>query len=100
MIGCFGGLGRSLSQWMLQQGVRRFCFLGRSGIDKPAARALVEDLEEQGARVVVVRGDVSVYADVQKLVAEAQDQLGPIAGVVHTAMGLDVSLIKSVSIWS
>ncbi len=88
MIGCLGGLGRSMSKWMIKQGARKFVFLGRSGIDKTPARKLVEDLEHSGATVLVVRGDVGRYSDVQRCV-EAID--GDIGGVIQAAMGLNVS---------
>ena len=88
MVGCLGGLGRSLSKWMLSRGANKFVFLGRSGIDKPAARRFVEDLGKQGATCVVIRGDVCSIADAEKLVKAAK---GPIGGVVQAAMGLDVS---------
>lgn len=90
MIGCLGGLGRSLSKWMMSRGARRFIFLGRSGADRPVARKLVDDLEAFGAIVRVVRGDVGVRCHVERAVAESE-RLGPIGGVVQGAMGLSVS---------
>ena len=68
MIGCLGGLGRSMSKWMMLRGARKFVFLGRSGLDKAPARRLVEDLESSGARcTVVVRRDVYSMADIRML---------------------------------
>lgn len=87
MIGCLGGLGRSMSKWMMKQGARKFVFLGRSGLDRTPARNLVEELESGGATVKVVRGDVGVYDDVQRCVDVVQ---GPIGGVIQAAMGLNV----------
>ncbi|GAB0137274.1 t1pks [Epichloe bromicola] len=46
LIGCLGGLGRSLTTWMIARGAKNFIFLSRSGADKPEAAALVADLEE------------------------------------------------------
>ena len=89
MIGCLGGLGRSISKWMIKQGARKFVFLGRSGTDKTPSRKLVEDLEHSGATIQVVRGDVGKYADVQKCVEVIH---GDIGGVIQAAMGLNVSL--------
>ena len=88
MVGCLGGLGRSLSKWMFDRGARSFVFLGRSGADKPTAKKLVEDLQESGAAVLVVRGDVSCLEDVQKAVMHSAC---PIGGIVQAAMGLNVS---------
>ncbi|KAL9091247.1 MAG: hypothetical protein Q9159_001542 [Coniocarpon cinnabarinum] len=92
MIGCLGGLGRSMSKWMMSRGARKFVFLGRSGTDRTPARQLVEDLEDQGAQVTVVRGDVVRYADVEKAVAAIK---GPIGGVIQAAMGLNESLFTT-----
>lgn len=88
MVGCLGGIGRSMSKWMLQRGARNFVFLGRSGMDKLPARNLIEDLERNGAICKVVRGDVCVLSDVQELVKQANHSIG---GVVQAAMGLNVS---------
>lgn len=94
LSGCLGGIGRSISKWMIQRGARKLIFLGRSGLDREPARRLVKDLEDAGAHVQVVRGDVSIYDDVQKC-AEAAD--GPIGGVVQAAMGLDESIFTTMS---
>ena len=90
LSGCLGGIGRSISKWMMKQGARKFAFIGRSGLDKEPARRLVKDLEEAGADVIVTRGDVSRYKVVQSCVDSVS---GPIGGVVQAAMGLDVSLL-------
>jgi NADP-dependent 3-hydroxy acid dehydrogenase YdfG len=89
MVGCLGGLGRSISRWMILCGARRFVFLGRSGLDKQAARDLVEDLQNMGAKVDVVRGDVGNYQDVEEMIEAAKKVIG---GVVQAAMGLGESL--------
>lgn len=92
MIGCLGGLGRSMSKWMITRGARRFVFLGRSGLDKVAARRLVEDLESSGADCRVIRGDVCNMSDIKQVVDQADS---PIGGVVQAAMGLNVSLVEA-----
>ncbi|CAG8973482.1 hypothetical protein HYALB_00011077 [Hymenoscyphus albidus] len=95
MIGCLGGLGRSISKWMVKRGAKKFVFIGRTGTDRKPARLLVDDLQESGAHVDVVRGDVGIYADVKKAVDLIK---GPIGGVVQAAMGLDEALWTSMSI--
>ncbi|KAJ5356106.1 Acyl transferase/acyl hydrolase/lysophospholipase [Penicillium concentricum] len=89
MVGCLGGLGRSLSKWMISCGARRFIFLGRSGTDKPEAKEIVDDLRAQGAHVTVIRGDVCRYEDVEQAL-EAADY--PIGGVIQAAMALSEAL--------
>ncbi|XP_014550227.1 hypothetical protein COCVIDRAFT_31971 [Bipolaris victoriae FI3] len=87
LVGCLGGLGRSLTMWMMKKGARNFCFLSRSGADAWDSAQLVKDLEAAGAVTKIVRGDVSVRADVQRAVSEISAH-HPIKGVVHAAMVL------------
>ncbi|RAK99273.1 type I polyketide synthase [Aspergillus ibericus CBS 121593] len=89
MVGCLGGLGRSLSKWMVQRGARQFIFLGRTGLQRPAAQRLIEDLEHAGAHCIVVPGDVTNPADVERAVTASSTPLG---GVVQAAMGLHEAL--------
>ncbi|KAI1769842.1 KR domain-containing protein [Hypoxylon cercidicola] len=89
MVGCLGGIGRSISRWMISCGARSLVFLGRSGLKKPEAKSLVDDLLKRGVRVEVVRGDVSEYDDVEKSIKQAPF---PIGGVIHAAMGLGDAL--------
>lgn len=92
LIGCLGGLGRSISRWMMIRGARNFVFLGRSGADKPSAKELVSRLESNGANVDVVRGDVSQAADVTAAVSACVATGRQIGGVVQAAMGLHEAL--------
>lgn len=88
-MGCLGGLGRSLATWMIENGAKNLIFLSRSGSDNPAAAALVHDIEAQGVKVTVVRGDVSSKTDVEK-VKEGMNPELPIRGIVQAAMVLVV----------
>ncbi|KAJ5672571.1 polyketide synthase [Penicillium longicatenatum] len=94
MIGCLGGLGRSMAKWMMSRGARKFVFLGRSGTDKPSARRLVEDLTLSGAKCKVVRGDICNRADADAAVAAVD---GLIGGVIQAAMGLNEAIFTAMS---
>ena len=89
LVGCLGGLGRSLTSWMMKRGACRFAFLSRSGADAKSAASLVKDIEAAGANVSVIRGDVTKAADVQRAARSVPSQY-PIVGVVHAAMVLRV----------
>ncbi|KAI1809839.1 polyketide synthase [Poronia punctata] len=97
MIGCLGGLGRSLSRWMMARGARYFVFLGRSGCDKPDAKDLVNRLETNGAHVTVVRGDVSNPDHVNSAVEACIATNRPIGGVIQAAMGLHEALFSTMT---
>lgn len=85
LVGCLGGLGRSLSRWMVARGACHFVFLGRSGTDKPEAQQLVSRLRKAGATVLVVRGDVSQAADVNEAVLTCRSTGRCIGGVVQVS---------------
>ncbi|PYH68297.1 polyketide synthase [Aspergillus vadensis CBS 113365] len=89
MVGGLGGLGRSISMWMMSCGARRFIFLSRSGTDKPEAKDLADDLQEQGAHIIVIRGNVCHYEDVERVV-EVADR--PIGGVIQASMALNEAI--------
>ena len=50
-----------------------------------AADAVVADIVQSGGRAAAFAGDVASEADVQRLFAEAQAALGPLAGLVNSA---------------
>ena len=87
LVGCLGGLGRHITRWMISRGARSFTFLSRSGTDKPAAQALIAELEDAGAKTKVIRGDVSSESAVLAAIEATQT---PIGGVIQAAMTLRV----------
>lgn len=97
LVGCLGGLGRSLTRWMMTRGARNFVMLGRSGCDKPSARDLVERLIRAHANVTVIRGDVSVASSVVEAVSACTATGRQIGGVVQAAMGLREGLFSSMT---
>lgn len=89
LVGCLGGLGRSLVSWMIEKGARRFVFLSRSGSDSKQASGLIRDIEATGALAQIIRGDTSIVADVERAVEGVSAEF-PIRGVVQAAMVLKV----------
>jgi acyl transferase domain-containing protein/NADPH:quinone reductase-like Zn-dependent oxidoreductase len=96
LVGCLGGLGRSLTSWMMESGARRFVFLSRSGTDAPSAARLVSDIEAKGAICTVVRGDATSRPDVVRAVEGVPAEY-PVKGVVHAAMVLRDGLFSSMT---
>ncbi|KAF7892692.1 uncharacterized protein EAF02_000230 [Botrytis sinoallii] len=85
LVGCLGGLGRSLTIWMMRRGVRHFAFVSRSGLDKLEAAQLVKSLRKEGASVNVYRADAANEKDLSSVIAQESSER-PIRGVVHAAM--------------
>ena len=83
LVGCLGGLGRSLAMWMRQRGAREFIFLSRSADEKLEAAALVKDLRAENVTVTVVRGDVTIRKDVERAIFVAKN---PVRGIIQAAV--------------
>ncbi|KAM0075857.1 Reducing polyketide synthase dep5 [Fusarium odoratissimum] len=96
LVGCLGGLGRSLTTWMMKRGARNFAFLSRSGTDSEQAALCVRDLEARGARVQVFRGDAAIKEDVERAVVSIPSD-APLRGIVNAAMVLRDGLFQNMS---
>ena len=59
--------------------------------DEAAARALADELRAQGARAIALQADVSVEADVLRLFAAVDRELGAVTGLVNSAGIVDVA---------
>ncbi|KAI3325985.1 putative polyketide synthase [Xylariaceae sp. AK1471] len=87
LVGCLGGLGRSLTRRMMELGARHFTFISRTGADKPEAARVIRAIHKAGASARVFRADASDEEVVRKVAAQANAER-PIRGVVHAAMVL------------
>ncbi|RYO91715.1 hypothetical protein DL762_002044 [Monosporascus cannonballus] len=93
LVGCLGGLGRSLTKWMIERGAKHFVFLSRSGADKPEAARVVAEITDKGASARVFRADASDEEAVRQIVGEVNKER-PIRGVVHAAMVLKDGILE------
>ncbi|XDG05079.1 hypothetical protein ABKA04_004694 [Annulohypoxylon sp. FPYF3050] len=94
LVGCLGGLGRSIGRWMASRGARHLVFLGRSGCDKPSAKKFISLLQSMGVEAEVIKGDVLSSEDVTKAVKTCVATGRPIGGVIQAAMGLHEALFS------
>ncbi|KAL6229642.1 hypothetical protein BDW75DRAFT_249453 [Aspergillus navahoensis] len=94
LVGCLGGLGRSLTSWMVKRGARNLAFLSRSGADSLQASLLVQELKDAGVTVQVFRGDAGVQEDVQAALRGIPKDR-PVRGVINAAMVLKDGLFHN-----
>jgi acyl transferase domain-containing protein/acyl carrier protein len=92
VTGGLGGLGLTVARWLVEQGAQHLVLMGRSG-PSDAAREVLEELEEAGARVVVAAADVAREEQVAKVLDEARRGGQPLKGVVHAAGVLDDGIL-------
>ncbi|KAK5100974.1 hypothetical protein LTS08_004580 [Lithohypha guttulata] len=94
LVGGLGGLGRTLSQWMVRKGARRLAFMSRSGESKPEAQATIAWLRARDIEAKVYPVDVTNTEQVSECIRD----LGPdLAGIFHAAVVLQDVPLASMS---
>lgn len=87
LVGGLGGIGKSVSNWMVQNGARYIMYLSRSAGDSDQDKRFIQEIEAQGCAVQAVKGSVTSLQDVCRAVKQATK---PIAGVFLMTMVLRV----------
>lgn len=90
LIGGTGGLGRSMTRWMVEKGAKNIVLISRSGSATGKVKDLVDDMTALGANILVKPCNVVNRTQVDGLIASLKE-LPPIRGVVHGTMVLHVS---------
>ncbi len=91
IVGGTGGIGRSLTKWMVNKGAKNIAVVSRSNKISAKLAEIIEDAKTVGANVVLQQCDVADSADVERMVKAIAGHLPQIRGVIHSAMVLDVS---------
>ncbi|KAL4738753.1 hypothetical protein BDV11DRAFT_215729 [Aspergillus similis] len=86
LVGGLGGLGQSVSTYLVERGARHLVYLSRNAGAHGRHRQFIHELESQGCSVQAIQGDVAKLADVKTAVEAASR---PIAGVLQMAMVLN-----------
>ncbi len=88
VTGGYGGLGKLVARWMVEQGARTVALLGRT---PDADTTTVRELESRGARVLSLQGDVADGNRMAALLRDLAAQAPPLRGVMHAAADLSVA---------
>ncbi|PTB36575.1 hypothetical protein M441DRAFT_62043 [Trichoderma asperellum CBS 433.97] len=83
LVGGLGGIGKSVSNWMVQNGAQHIMYLSRSAGDSEQDKRFIEEIEAQGCDVQAIKGSVTNLQDVYRAVKQAAK---PIAGVFLMTM--------------
>lgn len=78
------GLGLRVAQWLVEQGAQHLILLSRSQPEEEAAVAIAE-LKQKGATVRVMQADVAHLDQLAEALAESQEGMPPLRGVIHAA---------------
>jgi hypothetical protein len=85
LIGGLGGLGRSISVWMVQHGARNLTFLSRSAGSGEHDQEFAREVESMGCTVQFATGSVTNPSDVTRAV---DGMTAPLKGIIQMSMVL------------
>ena len=91
ITGGTGGLGLEVAEWMARSGARNLALVSRTAPSKEVRDALIR-IEQAGARAQTFQADVSSESDTQRVLAQIELSLPPLAGIVHAAGELNDAL--------
>ena len=95
ITGGTGGVGQSITRWLVGQGAKNIILTSRSGSDNPGVQGLVHELEDLGAKIAVLKCDISDRSQVERLAEECSATMPPIRGVIHGSAVFHVSNIST-----
>jgi acyl transferase domain-containing protein/acyl carrier protein len=97
VTGAFGGVGRQIARWLVDQGARHLLLIGRTGAATAAGTELVAELTAKGAAVHAAAIDVG-DADALAETFASVDRSAPVRGVVHAAGVLDDGVLAQMNV--
>ena len=89
IVGSINGIGRSIAQWMTQNGAQNLVLLSRSA-ESSGNNAAITELKRAGFRIFIRNCDVADRGDLERVLDECARTMPPIRGVIQAAMVLQV----------
>lgn len=96
LVGCTGGLGQSLTRWMVLNGVRYLILTTRNS--KNVNRVWLDELKRMGAEVHLFELNIADKPALLSMYDQVQRELPPIAGVANAAMVLSDRLFNDMTV--
>jgi NADPH:quinone reductase-like Zn-dependent oxidoreductase/acyl carrier protein len=95
VTGGLGGFGLATAEWLVDRGARHLALVGRSGAASDAAKEAVAALAARGVNVRVGALDVADRHATERFMADLNQSMPPLAGVMHAAMILDDATVAN-----
>lgn len=95
--GGFGGLGIEIIRWMVARGARNLVVLSRRGAADDAAKALVDEVQAAGAKIITPCCDITNLQSLQQVLGKALEGLPAVKGCIQASTVLRVRLSLSLT---
>ena len=90
VVGGMGGIGRSITQWLVQRGAMHLIILSRSAATQPKSQSFLNELQNTGCQVIIRNCDIADKDDLARVMEECERVMPPVRGVIQAAMVLQV----------
>ncbi|RGP67458.1 polyketide synthase [Fusarium longipes] len=97
LAGGLGGLGRSICELLVRNGVRNVAFISRSGASSESARSFLENLKKMSVNVWVFKVDICDMSSLTKVVSGHCEEMPPIKGVFQCAAVIKDSIFANMT---
>ncbi|KAF5671685.1 polyketide synthase [Fusarium heterosporum] len=97
LSGGLGGLGRSAVRWMISRGAKNLILLFRSGIKRPVAQELMEELAAAVVTAAAPQCDFSNRSSLEQVLEEYTMTMPPIKGCIQGSMVLKDTIFSNMS---
>lgn len=97
ITGGWSGLGLSIAEWFVEKGAKNLILMSRSGAKNDDAKEAWDRMRKAGANVMEAKCDVGNYDQVKNIIDEANRNMPPIKGIIHSAMVLDDAIIPDMT---
>ncbi|KAA8652757.1 type I polyketide synthase [Aspergillus tanneri] len=92
-----GGLGHAIIEWMGRLEAKNIIALSRFPLQDSELKSWVSSIKRMGVNLAVYTCDITIQAELEKALQQAQVEMPPIRGVIQAAMVLKDSVINNMT---
>ncbi len=92
ITGGLGGIGLQIAHHLVEQGAQYLTLTSRKGAVSPVAQKAVRELEQMGAKILVIKADVANPEDMAMALVQTR-AVAPLRGVIHAAGIVDDGIL-------
>jgi myxalamid-type polyketide synthase MxaE and MxaD len=96
ITGGLGALGLEVAKWLVQQGAHHVVLTSRHAPSEHA-QVMVEHLQQRGAQVRVLQGDIAQPEDLHRILETIQNSMPTLKGIIHAAGLVDDGVLRQQS---
>jgi len=94
ITGGLGGLGLLVAEFLVKHGAKHLVLIGRRAASA-TVKIRIEKLEQAGAQIFVAKADVSEKKQLAQVLANLDQSLPPLRGIIHAAGVLEDGVLTS-----